>query len=77
MPTPEWYGQVETTIKRMAARWHAITSGRLALDGDDVAQELWVAALAAERQRPGTWRVAVRRDFANLVAKEIRRNRHV
>lgn len=76
MAKTDWHSHAEAVIKRLAARWHATTSLRLAMDGDDVAQELWVTALAAERQRPGHWRVAVRRDFANLIAKEMRRNNH-
>jgi DNA-directed RNA polymerase specialized sigma24 family protein len=76
MPSADWHIQAETVIKRLAARWHVATSGRLALDGDDVAQELWLAALAAERRQPGTWRVAIRRRFAHLTRSEIRRNKH-
>jgi len=69
----DWHGQAETIIGRLAARWGTATSGRLAMDTEDVAQELWLAALAAEGRRPGTWRVAIRRRYAHLTRSEVRR----
>jgi len=72
---PDWYGPAEVIIGRLAAQWRAVATRQLMIDGDDLAQELWVAALTAEQKRPGTWRNAIRWRFARITAKEVRRNR--
>jgi hypothetical protein len=77
MATPGWYVEAEALIQRLAAKWQCATSRRLAMGGDDLAQELWLAALAAERRESGTWRPAIRHRFSNLTRTEIRRNKHV
>jgi hypothetical protein len=77
MATTDWYGEAEALIQRLAGRWRCATSRRLAMGGDDLAQELWLAALAAERRKSGTWRAAIRHRFSNLTRTEIRRNKHV